>query len=275
MARRKIGNTSDSIPVICSKIRRYRENANIEQKDLARIIGVTANSISNWENGRSRPDIALIPGICQALGITLYELFDIEDSNIKYNKEQQRLISLYEKLSCGHKKVVCNIINDLIDVQETESCPDLKVLSYFSRTLAAGIGDPTGFTDESEPVYVYMTPEVMKADSIFKVNGDSMEPEFSNGQDVLVQRIENNSTLEPGDIGAFIIGNETYIKKYEADGLYSLNPDYPVMRFEDDDRVYLIGRVLGVFNSDGYAKKTDIDKYKQIHSDHISCRIYR
>ena len=274
MARRKIDNINpdndipqNAIPVICSKIRYYRENADIEQKALAKIIGVTANSVSNWENGRSRPDIALIPGICQALGITLYELFDIKDPGTKYNNEQQKLIDLYERLSYGHKKVVCNIINDLIDMQETENCPDLKVLSYFSRTLAAGIGDPTGFTDDSVPVYVYMTPEVMKADSIFKVNGDSMEPEFFNGQDVLVQRIENNSSLVPGEIGAFIVGNETYIKKYEADGLYSLNPDYPVMRFEDDDRVYLIGRVLGVFNSEGYAKKSDIDRYKRIHGE--------
>ncbi|MBR3268137.1 MAG: S24 family peptidase, partial [Oscillospiraceae bacterium] len=42
-----------------------------------------------------------------------------------------------------------------------------------------------------------------------------MEPEFHNGDKVLVQRFPNFPQLEPGDIGAFITGNETYIKEYQ------------------------------------------------------------
>ena len=45
-----------------------------------------------------------------------------------------------------------------------------------------------------------------------------------------------------------MINNETYIKRYEKDGLHSLNPDYPVMHFDDEQSVYLIGKVLGVFD---------------------------
>ena len=33
----------------------------MEQKALAKAIGVTGNAISNWENGRARPDVNLIP----------------------------------------------------------------------------------------------------------------------------------------------------------------------------------------------------------------------
>ena len=105
----------------------------------------------------------------------------------------------------------------------------------------------------------------LKADSIFRVNGDSMEPYFSDGQDVLVQRLGGCSGLSFGEIGAFIVGNETYIKKYEKDGLYSFNPRYPAMHFDNEQSVYLIGRVLGVLDPSGYAKQEDIERYKLLH----------
>ncbi len=257
----------ESVPVICERIRFYRERKGIEQKVLAAKIGITGNSVSNWENGRSRPDVNLLPAICRVLDITLYDLFNIADPTKTITASQQTLINKYEKLSDGHRYTIDKLIDTLSSIEKAEESPDLKVLMYFSRSLAAGIGDPSEFDEEAEPVYVYSTPEVSKADSIFKVNGDSMEPVFSNGQDVLVQRIRGSSDLEFGEIGAFIVGNETYIKKYERDGLYSLNPDYPVMRFEDENSVYLIGRVTGILDPSCYAKQKDIDRYRLLHNN--------
>ena len=63
------------LPVLCDRIRFYREKSGMEQKDFARRVGVTANAASNWECGRSRPDVNLLPAICRALDITLYELY--------------------------------------------------------------------------------------------------------------------------------------------------------------------------------------------------------
>lgn len=254
-----------SLPVICERIRFYRENSGTEQKALAAMLGITPNSVSNWENGRSRPDVNLLPAICEALNITLYDLFGMDDPSVRNTLRQQQLIDGYEKLSDGHRLAVENMIDTLLKVEEAESCPDLSVLLYFNRSLAAGIGDPTEFEENAEPVYVYTTPESSRADSIFKINGDSMEPVYHDGQDVLVQRIIGHSELKFGEIGAFIVGNETYIKQYEKDGLHSLNPDYPVMHFEEEDAVFLIGRVTGVLNTYDYAKQADIEKYKLLH----------
>lgn len=255
------------LPVICERIRHYREIRGIEQKALARQIGITPNSVSNWENGRSRPDVNLLPRICDALHITLYDLFNLKDPTIKYTVGQQILLERYDRLSGGHKRAVDNLIDTLDRVEAAESCPDLAVLTYFSRQLAAGIGDPEDFDDEGEPVYVYSSPDVMRADCIFTVNGNSMEPDFHSGQDVLIQRIPDGPDLRYGEIGAFIIGNETYIKVYEEDGLHSLNPQYGIMRFAEEECVYLIGRVLGVFDKSQYAKPEDIEKYQLVHGE--------
>jgi DNA-binding XRE family transcriptional regulator len=239
----------------------------MEQKTLANLIGVTANSISNWENGRSRPDVNLLPGICEALNITLYDIFSLEDPTIKYTARQQMLVDNFSNLSEGHKHAVENLIDTLSRVEAAENCPDLSILTYFSRRLAAGFGDPTEFEDEGEDVYVYSSPDVRRADCIFTVNGNSMEPEFHSGQDVLVQRIPDGPDLQYGEIGAFIVGNETYIKEYQEDGLHSLNPDYKTMRFDEEECVYLIGRVLGILDKASYANEGDIARYQAVHGE--------
>ena len=284
MSRRKIdlstsgeGNVVDmktgkpvalpSLPVICERIKHYRELMGMEQKALARLIGVTPNSISNWETGRSRPDVNLLPGICEALNITFYDLFGVPDPTIKYTARQQLLVDEFSGLSEGHRQAVENLVDTLSRVEAAENCPDLSVLTYFSRRLAAGTGDPTEFVDEGEGVYVYSSPDVNQADCIFTVNGNSMEPYFHSGQDVLVQRIPNGPDLQYGEIGAFIIGNETYIKEYREDGLHSLNPDYGIMHFSEFESVYLIGRVLGILDKASYASETDIARYLAVHGE--------
>ena len=100
---------------------------------------------------------------------------------------------------------------------------------------------------------------------MFTVSGDSMEPEFHNGDKVLVKRFPDCPPLEPGDVGAFITGNETYIKEYRNDGLYSLNPKYNMLKFDEEQAVYLIGRVLTVLNPDSIASQSDIEKFQLLH----------
>ena len=255
------------LPIICERIKHYRELTGMEQKSLAAKVGVTANSVSNWENGRSRPDVNLLPSICEALNITLYDLFHLEDPTLKFTPRQLELLDRYEHLSNGHKYAIDQMLVSLRKIEKAENCPDLTKLIRFDRPLAAGIGDPTEFEDAGEEYYVYMTPDVMKADCIFKVNGDSMEPDFRSGDEVLVQRIPNGLDLQYGEIGAFIVGNEMYIKIYEEDGLHSINDRYAPIRFDSDESCYLIGRVISVFAPSGYAKQSDIEKYVDVHGE--------
>ena len=54
---------------------------------------------------------------------------------------------------------------------------------------------------------------------------------YHDGDMVLVEHIPDGSALRYGEIGAFVIGNEFYIKEYQADGLHSHNSHYDVMKF--------------------------------------------
>ena len=250
-----------ALPAICERIRFFREEKGLEQKALAKEIGISANAVSNWENGRGRPDINLLPDIAKVLDVTLYQLFDLPDPVDFASKEEKSLIGGYRSLTRGHKTAVEGLVSALLDAQARESLPRLKKVIFYDRPLAAGIGDPTEFEAQGQPLYLYENEENARADCVFTVNGDSMEPAFSSGDMVLISRIPDAPELIPGDVGAFISGNESYIKIYREEGLESLNPSYPFMRFDEAESVYLIGRVTGKVKPEDIASEEDISRY--------------
>lgn len=253
-----------SLPSICERVRYYRTLRKLDQKELARRLNITPNSVSNWECGRSRPDVSLLPDLCHALDITPFELMGMRDPRT-YDRQEQLHMDNYRRLEKRDRYLVDNLMGSMLVMKESEDLPKLIRLRYFEKPLAAGIGDPTEFEGLSEEIYLYETDEYRRADYVFRVNGDSMEPDYENGDLVLVERVPSGLTLQEGEIGAFIVGNEMYIKEYRADGLHSLNKKYDVLKFDADQAVYLIGRVLTVLDPEGIASQSDIEKFKLLH----------
>lgn len=64
--------------ILGRKIADARRDAGLTQNDLARRVGVTAQAVSKWEQGRSCPDIAILDEIADALGISLFELLGMD-----------------------------------------------------------------------------------------------------------------------------------------------------------------------------------------------------
>ena len=55
-------------------ISKLRKEKNMTQEELAEKLGVTAKSISRWENGKTMPDLSLFNPMCEILGITVNDL---------------------------------------------------------------------------------------------------------------------------------------------------------------------------------------------------------
>ena len=250
-----------SLPFICAAIRHHRLLLGIEQKELAERIGVHKNAISNWERGRSRPDFNLIPAICKALAVSPYELLGMESPAVQITPREEGLVRKYRKLEERFKAHIDIVMDSLVQAQEAENEPDLFEIEFRPVRLAAG--PDAGLHDivESEKIILHDSPLLHRASGVYKVNGDSMEPTFHDGDLVFVEDIPNGAPLHFGEIGAFAIGNETYIKEYQQDGLHSHNPHYPVMRFEEDAGVLLIGRVLGVVEPDQLATESEKTRF--------------
>jgi len=59
-------------------LKQLRERAGLSQEALARIVGVSSKTVSNWERGMSIASLTVpqMKALCDALGVTLSELPD-------------------------------------------------------------------------------------------------------------------------------------------------------------------------------------------------------
>ena len=60
-----------------AKIKRLRCKAGLTQEQLAEKLGLSAQSVSKWENAVTMPDITLLPLLVEEFGVSIDELFDL------------------------------------------------------------------------------------------------------------------------------------------------------------------------------------------------------
>lgn len=74
-------------------IAQRRKDNHMTQMQLAEKLGITDRAVSKWENGRSMPDVALIPELCRLLNITINDLFNGEVTDMEnYNAKTEKLL---------------------------------------------------------------------------------------------------------------------------------------------------------------------------------------
>ncbi len=111
---------------IGNKIKLLRRKIGATQEQLGEKIGVSAQSISKWENGTTMPDITLLPILSCELGVTIDELFDLTAEQ-KLQRIENRL-DIEEDLSDDAFREYENILK--IQLEDSE---DRKVLSLLAH----------------------------------------------------------------------------------------------------------------------------------------------
>lgn len=230
------------------KLKKARISAKLKQSDLAKILDTTNTTISNWENNVSKPDVDTIEYICGALNVPASYFFNTPDSVTPIlTITEQAHIKKYRTLDEHGKKLVDNVLNlecERVEATRTPVIPisNIITLSEFEQPVSAGKGVYLGDGSQTITREVPSNELTSKADFILRVSGDSMEPEFSNDDRILIKR---QCDLKAGDIGIFILNGEGYVKKYMGDKLVSLNPDYKDIYFSEYDNIECKGLVLG------------------------------
>lgn len=88
-----------------------RKNKGLTQKQLADYIGSKHNSVSDWENQKSKPDPDTIELICGTLDITPNYLLGIQPKEQAFiTKEEQRHLHKYRSLDDKGKHTVGTIL---------------------------------------------------------------------------------------------------------------------------------------------------------------------
>jgi len=62
---------------IGAKIKHFRCKSGLTQEQLAEKLGLSAQSVSKWENAVAMPDITLLPKLAEEFGVSIDELFDL------------------------------------------------------------------------------------------------------------------------------------------------------------------------------------------------------
>ena len=228
------------------KIRAFRLLRGMNQPKLAALLGVTKNSVTNWESGVSRPEFDTLAQLFQALDISADEFFGLPNRVETLAFEEREHLRNFRTLSKYERMSIDKLIDSMIENKELafrEECEKgFERLCRASLPASAGTGMPLTETNEREYIYLRVNRDVCRADEVITVRGDSMLPTFADGDDLLVEHIK---ALEPGEIGIFVVAGEGYVKEYQRDGLHSHNPKYKTIRPTEDDNIRCVGRVLG------------------------------
>jgi len=248
-------------------IRRQRKERHMNQEELGSLVRVGKNAVGAWEAGRSRPDVGSVPVICEALGLSLEEFFGLPSAGSGPETLEPALrdevIRRFSALNEYNRQVILREMEALKGLQahsEKPAAPSRiprKVIRLFRNDLAASAGPGEPLTDAAgEAAFLFADPLTEQADEIIRVNGDSMEPDFADGEELLVKHA---SSVRPGEVGVFVCGGAGYVKEFQPDGLHSRNPAYSPLRFPPEEEVRCIGKVIGKVAGDSRA---DYESYQ-------------
>lgn len=237
-------------------LKELRVSCNMTQKEVAEKIGRTQQIVGHWETGYAQPDANTLFTLCSIYGVTVDDAFGFQrkESISKEDYERIRKYKLISDYSLDGAVVVDTVLDreysiaekfreqkeqlekvQRMDMEVAEEIVPLRLWAYYGKIACVG----TGFYFDDIPTDTIEAPDA-NADFIIGVNGDSMEPDYSDGEKLYIKKVER---INPGEIGTFTINNECFLKEYGEGGLVSRNKKYKDIDGNEDVR--LIGKVVG------------------------------
>lgn len=254
---------------IAKNITKYRELANLSQKELAKRLNITPSRISNWEQGANCPTIDILFDVCDALNVSINDIYGVyPDSNMLLTYDEINHIKKYRDLDLHGKDMVDTVLEKETDrvknfgkledrqiislIEIAARRESTRILPYWENGVSAGNGIYQLNDTSCVMMHLWATELTKQADFIIKVSGSSMEPDYHDGDKVLVDRKVN---VNIGEVGIFVRNGETYIKELGIGELISRNPEYENIPVRDFDNVVCMGKVIGVLTDSMVAKE--------------------
>lgn len=209
--------TLDRIHAILYSLRRIQNNSAIYASDKQYLFACVTEIIGNIERYVDNFRSALDRGI-----------------KLDFSEHNKRFIN-------GEVEVLKEIVN-IVTPQKKPLKERRIVLPLYATPASAGLGSWLNDDVPLEWITVSRNDKTTEADFMLEVRGDSMQPKYFDGDKVLIK--ETNSIYE-GEIGVFILNNESYIKKMGRGELISLNSAYEPIKLTEYDDVRCVGRVIG------------------------------
>ncbi len=229
-------------------IKTNRKNNHLSQQALVNRLAeegieITTKALSKWETDAREPSLSAFFTICRILNIRdLYEAvygenpYDVMDGlNAEGKDKAFEYINLL-KAAGMFKPKKAHIVE----------FPSRYMDIY--RAVSAGTGQD--LSDALKETYDVRDLAPAEANFAVRISGDSMEPEYHDGEIAWVKQTEE---IENGQTGIFFLNGDGFIKQYRNDEtgvfLVSLNTKYPPIRIHEGDSFRAFGYVLGSIES--------------------------
>lgn len=80
--------------VLSNNLKKFRQQKNYTQEQVADILGVSSHTVSRWECNTTLPDVTLLPEIAKLYCVSIDDLF--KEHSVAYENCAQRLASVFE-----------------------------------------------------------------------------------------------------------------------------------------------------------------------------------
>jgi len=171
-----------------ANIKYYRKEQGFTQQSLANVLGVSKNSVSNWENGVSTPPLEIIIAMSKVFGLTTDDLL----------------------LNTAEDRVIVTTVN--------ESQPSYSPTDYKSKNLfvpvKAQAGYAEGVIDEHTPTQHINVPGVQGEARTFEIAGHSMYPMIQDGDYVVCTPVERTQEIKEGVIYVIVSRDNGLLAKF-------------------------------------------------------------
>lgn len=227
---------------------------------ISKSTGISDRLIGYWRKGEKLPGAENLLTIANYFGVSVDYLLTGQEKNsssLKLTDEEQEILKLFNALSHDNKirikeraEVLAElekpIINEPVVIEEPEEQESIFI-EFATLKASAGTGEQLIDNPERDVIEVVKSEKTLQAKFAIQIHGDSMEPEYSDGEIVLVK---TQPQINIGQIGIFTINDMGYIKKLGTDRLISVNPEYDDICFEEEQDIRCKGLVIGVLNEE-------------------------
>lgn len=251
--------------IIAENITHFRKQRGITQKELAKEVGITASTMTDYMKLRSAPSFGVIQKLADYFGVkksdidTTFKEESINSSSAVLSKS--KIQSIYDELEPLEQRKVVTYAEKLRDEQEKRRKAKINEVSeaislyqveVVSETAAA-CGFNYGFGYEDTDIETIEVDEKPPHHEIAtKVSGDSMQPDYQDGD--ILYLVDKGLTTYNGDLAVIAYGDRSYFKKiYTENGrlrLVSLNDKYEDITLDfppAEDTHIKIFSVIGVY----------------------------
>lgn len=218
-----------------------RERLGYSQNKFAKLVNITQSYFNSIERGevKNPPSDEILERIAECL-----ELNSEEKKQMFYlaaiERTPKMILDTLNKLETEVKRKSKDNMQDFIENSE-------NAIPLFER-ISAGFG---AFGDEEITDYIMLPGLRNNYNNIFAVNvvGDSMEPTIKDGSIIICKK---NVEIRNGEIGAFFIDDQAYVKRLKITknyvALISDNPNYAPIYIGPGENFHAVGKVIKVLS---------------------------